>query len=80
MVSLGKRPIENWAEPTLTKAAGSGEGVRGAAEDGVGEAVGWPGVSLGGCPLTGELAEAYDEEEEEGETSGSGSCGGEGRE
>ncbi|PON69973.1 LOW QUALITY PROTEIN: hypothetical protein PanWU01x14_084370 [Parasponia andersonii] len=80
LAGLGERAVEHGAEAALAEAAGCGEGVGGAAQDGVGEAVGGLGVGLGGGPLAGDLAEADDEEEEKGESGGGrGRDGGQGR-
>lgn len=71
--------VEDGAEAALAEAAGCGEGVGGAAEDGVGEAVRGLGVGGGGALLGELLAEAEGEEEEEregGGGGGGGDCGG----
>lgn len=67
--------VEDGAEAALAEEAGGGEGVGGAAEDGVGEAVRGPGVGGGGAFLGELLAEAEGEEEEEGEGGGGGGGG-----
>lgn len=68
LASLGEGSVEDGAEAALAEAAGWGEGVGGAAEDGVGEAV-WrlgfgvgDGFGLGGRALASDLAEADNQE------------------
>lgn len=67
--------MEDGAEASLAEEAGGGEGVGGAAEDGVGEAVRGLGVGGGGALLGELLAEAEGEEEEEREGGGGGGGG-----
>lgn len=70
-----KGGVEDGAKAALAEEAGRGEGVGGAAEDGVGVAVRGPRVGGGGAFLGELLAEAEGEEEEEGEGGGGGGGG-----
>lgn len=72
LTGLGQGAVVHGAEPTLPEEARGREGVRGRAEERIGEAIGRLGVGLGRRALTGHLPEADHEEEQHGEGGGRG--------
>lgn len=69
---MGKGSEEYGPEAALAEAARGGEGVCGASEEGVGEAVRGLGVGFWGGAFAGDFAEADKEEEEERKGGGGG--------
>lgn len=72
LAGVGESTEEDGAEAALAEAALRGERIGGAAEDGVGEAVGRLGVGFRGGSLPGDLATANYKEEEKRKGGGRG--------